>query len=186
MPLPANRCKTGLLLAPALLLALTACQQQGPRVHMRPTPETIEGVRNVTRDGDLYVTGSLTDHGLETMRARGVKTVVDLRLPEQVPTDYPARVRALGMKYVHAPMESNAMTSEVADNALDALEHSATGPVVLQCGSANRSGAIYGAYLCRSKNTTATEAMKLAREAGLRNDELAADLEKYLTTGVRP
>src|SRR5437868_15483102 len=53
---------------------------------------------------DLFIGGQPTEKALRDLRARGVTTVVNLRMPEemaqQVKFDEAALVRELGMKYV--------------------------------------------------------------------------------------
>ena len=56
---------------------------------------------------DMFIGGQPTEKALRELRAKGVTTVVNLRMPEemaQVGFDEAALVKELGMKYVHIPM----------------------------------------------------------------------------------
>ena len=60
---------------------------------------------------DMFIGGQPTERALRELRAKGVTTVVNLRMPEEmarVGFDEAALVKELGMKYVHIPMRGTA------------------------------------------------------------------------------
>ncbi len=148
-------------------------------------PETlaVEGVPQLTHDGDVYVAGAPTRDGLAALKARGVETVIDLRLAEQVKEDEAGAARELGMKYVHIPMQSDGMTGEQVDAFLEAMRSRGDGPVLVHCASANRAGAMYGLWLGKGRGMKPEDAVRLGRQAGLRNEHLAEDLQSCLANG---
>jgi protein tyrosine/serine phosphatase len=56
----------------------------------------------VVRDG-LYRGGQPTVHHLELLRAAGVSTIVDLRLPDGTSRDESAAAARLGMRFINVP-----------------------------------------------------------------------------------
>ena len=69
---------------------------------------------------DMFIGGQPTEKALRDLRAKGVTTVVNLRMPEemaQVGFDEAALAKELGMKYVHIPMRGTADESVRAEGA---------------------------------------------------------------------
>lgn len=171
------------LIAAAGVIALGGCHAGDHMVRPEPVPETeiaLSEVRHLRSDGHFFISGVVTPKGLSALHARGVEAVVDLRLPEQIPEGYAQQVRDLGMTYVAVPMHSDGVTFETAEAALKAVESHADWPLLIQCASGNRSGAIYGVYRAAKDDLEPEEALKLAREAGMRNEQLAADVRRFL------
>src|SRR6478672_1725810 len=60
---------------------------------------------------DMFIGGQPTEKALRELRAKGVTTVVNLRMPEEmarVGFDEAALVKELGIKYVYIPMRGTA------------------------------------------------------------------------------
>src|SRR5436305_1813612 len=60
---------------------------------------------------DMFIAGQPTEKALRELRAKGVTTVVNLRMPEemaQIGFDEAALVKELGMTYVYIPMRGTA------------------------------------------------------------------------------
>ena len=143
-------------------------------------------VRNLTTDGRDFVGGVAEPAGLERLRdAHGVKTVIDLRKPEQKADGYEEMVRSKGLTYVAVPMNSEALTAEDAAAILRALEAHDNEPLFFECGSGNRAGAAYGLYCGLRLNRPVDEALRAAEQAGVRNEMLKRDLARYLEENAR-
>ena len=59
---------------------------------------------------DLFIGGQPTEKALRDLKARGVTTVINLRMPEemkQIGFDEAALLKELGMNYVHIPMRGS-------------------------------------------------------------------------------
>ncbi len=158
------------------LTVLSGCQAAVPR----PEPVPLDGARNLTQAGDIYVSGVTTTTGLEALQSRGVQTVLDLRLPEQVEPDFAEIVRNLGMNYLALPMQSTAMTAGQARAFLEAMRKHDHQPLLIHCKSGNRSGAMFGVYVAAERKLDVDAAITQARQAGLRSDELTEDVRSYL------
>lgn len=161
------------------ILAAGGCASTAPR------SVKVEGASNLKQAGSVYIAGAVTPEAAQTLGRRGVTTVFDFRQPEQVPEGYADTVREMGLRYVGVPMKSTALTAEQADAFLTAVREHPDESLLLQCASGNRSGAMYGVYLMDRHAVEPAAALKAAREAGMRNEQLAADLERYLKSRAR-
>lgn len=159
-----------------VLLMAAGCQSSA----RGPQPVEAEGVQRLSRDGDLFISGAAEPKAIEELKRRGVTAVVDMRLADQIPVGYADAVRAAGVQYVHVPIQSESLTAEQADAFVKAMSEHERESVLLQCGSANRSAAMYGLYKAWSGQCSIEEALGLARQAGMRNESLAEDVRRYV------
>jgi len=138
---------------------------------------------------DLFIAGQPTEKALRELRAKGVTTVVNLRMPEEmarVGFDEAALVKALGMKYVHIPMRGTA-ANPYGPRQLDAFVaalDAADGKVLLHCTIAWRASHLYAAYLIRERQVPVATALAQTRRINLMDDmRMGADqqpLEGFL------
>src|SRR3954469_13560730 len=121
---------------------------------------------------DMFIGGQPTEKALRDLRARGVTTIVNLRMPEemaQVGFDEAALAKELGMKYVHIPMRGTA-ENPYGPKQLDtftAAMAAADGKVLLHCTIAWRASHLWAAYLIRERNTPVATALTQARSMTL-------------------
>src|SRR5204863_2347980 len=81
-----------------------------------PNPVTLDPAdlfqaKFVSVGDDMFIGGQPTEKALRELRAKGVTTIVNLRMPEemaQVGFDEAALVKELGIKYVQIPMNGTA------------------------------------------------------------------------------
>jgi len=160
----------------ALLGLLAGCQATLPS----PEPLALEGGRNVTAADDVYVTGALDASAVDALAERGAKAMIDLRQPDQIPEGYAEIVQAHGLTYTNVPLRSEGMSADDAARIEAALRGVPSRNLVIACGSANRAGAAYALYASKRYRCTVAEALELGRRAGLRNEQLAADVQQQL------
>jgi uncharacterized protein (TIGR01244 family) len=124
---------------------------------------------------DMFIGGQPTERALRELRAKGVTTVVNLRMPQemtQIGFDEAALVKELGMKYVHIPMRGST-ENPYGPKELDAFTAamaSADGKVLLHCTIAWRASHLWGAYLIRERKVPVTAALSQARSINLMDD----------------
>jgi len=124
---------------------------------------------------DMFIGGQPTEKALHDLRARGVTTVVNLRMPEEmerVGFDEAALTKELGMKYVHIPMRGTP-ENPYGPKQLDAFAAamaSADGKVLLHCTVAWRASHLWAAYLIRERQTPVATALAQARMINLMDD----------------
>lgn len=93
---------------------------------------------------ELFIGGQPTEKALRDLKANGVITVVNLRMPQemaQVGFDEAALLKELGITYVHIPLGGTADNpySPAALDRFAATMASAKGKVLLQCTTAWRA-----------------------------------------------
>ena len=129
----------------------------------------------VSVGNDMFVAGQPTEKALRELRAKGVTTLVNLRMPEemaQVGFDEAGLAKELGIKYVHIPMRGTA-ANPYGPKELDtftAAMASADGKVLLHCTIAWRASHLWAAYLIRERKTPVATALSQARLINLMDD----------------
>ncbi len=124
---------------------------------------------------DLFIGGQPTEQALRDLKAKGVTTVINLRMPEemkQVGFDEAALVKELGMRYVHIPMRGSA-ENPYGPKQLDefaAAIAAADGKVLLHCTVAWRASHIWAAYLIRDRKVPVSTALAQTRSINLRDE----------------
>lgn len=125
---------------------------------------------------DLFIGGQPTEKALRDLKARGVTTVINLRMPEemkQIGFDESALLNELGIKYVHIPMRGSA-ENPYGPKQLDqfaAAIAAADGKVLLHCTVAWRASHIWAAYLIRDRGVPVATALAQTRSINLRDDQ---------------
>ena len=122
---------------------------------------------------DLFIAGQPSERALRDMKARGVTTIINLRMPqemERIGFDEEKLIAALGMKYVHIPMRGGtgetAYSPETLRKFAEAIQ-AADGKVLLHCTIAWRASHIWAAYLIQEHGIPDADALAHARAINL-------------------
>src|SRR4051794_13646452 len=145
-----------------------------------PNPVTLDTAglfqaKFVSVGDDMFIAGQPTEKALRDLRAKGVTTIVNLRMPEEmagVGFDEAALVKELGMRYVYIPMRGSPQ-NPYGPKELDtfaAAMASADGKVLLHCTVAWRASHLWAAYLIRDRNVPVATALSQARQINLMDD----------------
>lgn len=145
-----------------------------------PNPVTLETegmfqAKFVSVGDDMFIGGQPTEKAIRELRAKGVTTIVNLRMPEEmarVGFDEAALAKELGITYVYIPMRGTA-ENPYGPKALDTFTEamaSADGKVLLHCTIAWRASHLWAAYLIRERNTPVATALSQARQINLIDD----------------
>jgi uncharacterized protein (TIGR01244 family) len=124
---------------------------------------------------DMFIGGQPTEKAIRDLRAKGVTTVVNLRMPEEmarVGFDEAALMKELGIKYVQIPMtgtSANPYGPKQLDTFTAAMA-SADGKVLLHCTIAWRASHLWAAYLIRERKEPVETALQQARSINLMDD----------------
>jgi uncharacterized protein (TIGR01244 family) len=125
---------------------------------------------------DFYVAGQPTERALREMKALGVTTVINLRMPqemERIGFDEAKLIDELGIKYVHIPMRGGngeqAYSPQTLRKFADAVK-AADGKVLLHCTIAWRASHIWAAYLIQERGVPDADALAHARAINLMDD----------------
>ena len=121
---------------------------------------------------DMFIGGQPTEKALRDLKGKGVTTIVNLRMPEemaQVGFDEAGLAKELGIKYVHIPMRGNA-ENPYGPKQLDtfaAAMAAADGKVLLHCTVAWRASHLWAAYLIRERMVPVETALTQTRMINL-------------------
>ncbi len=124
---------------------------------------------------DLFIGGQPTEKALRDLKAKGVTTVVNLRMPEemaQIGFDEAALLKELGITYVHIPMRGTP-ENPYGPKELDrfaATVAAAQGKMLLHCTVAWRASHLWGAYLIRDRKVPVESALAQTRKINLRDE----------------
>ena len=124
---------------------------------------------------DLFIAGQPTERALRELKAKGVTTVVNLRMPQEMTRigfDEAALLKELGMTYVHIPLggtPQNPYSPAALDQFASTLA-SANGKVLLHCTIAWRASHMWGAYLIRDRQVPVAAALAQVGKINLRPD----------------
>lgn len=116
---------------------------------------------------DHYAGGQPTPAHLAELVREGVRTVINLRAPDE-PAEYDEAAEAarLGLNYVSLPIAGAADLdrARVREFGHDARRE---GGVLIHCGSSNRVGAMIALDATLNRGCSLEAALKRGREAGL-------------------
>lgn len=124
---------------------------------------------------DMFIGGQPTEKALRDLKAKGVTTVVNLRMPQEmtrVSFDEAALLKELGITYVHIPLggtPENPYAPEALDRFASTMA-SAQGKVLLHCTIAWRASHMWGAYLIRERKMPVAAALAQVRTINLREN----------------
>lgn len=133
-----------------------------------------EGIENVSRAGAVTFAAQPTEAALEQYAAEGGTMVIDLRTHtdgDGAAFDEAGKVTALGMDYVPVPMSPGSFSTGDVKLFVVAMRE-ARGPVLVHCGSSNRVGGMWAAYLALEKGWETEAAMEAGRAAGMRSESV--------------
>jgi uncharacterized protein (TIGR01244 family) len=162
-----------LIALPAVAQSIVGKDKTGPV----PNPVNLDTsemfqAKLVSVGDDMFIAGQPTEKALRELKTKGVTTIVNLRMPEEmarVGFDEAALAKELGMKYVHIPMRGTA-DYPYGPKELDtfaAAMAAADGKVLLHCTIAWRASHLWAAYLIRERNIPVADALAQARMINL-------------------
>lgn len=115
----------------------------------------------------LATGGSIDLAGVETLKDKGFRTIIDFRTPEEGTEEERVAVESAGMTYINLPISKGAPTDEQIARLGEILEDADAAPILLHCGSGNRVGAAWAIYRART-GIPLEIAIEEGRTAGMR------------------
>ena len=126
----------------------------------------------------LYAGGQPSASDLARLAAEGVRSVINLRAPQE-PVDYDEALEAarLGLRYVSIPVAGpQDVTGETVARFSQALEDCVcNGGTLVHCASSNRAGALVALHHGLTCGSSRDDAMAMGRAAGLTNLDALVD-----------
>ena len=131
----------------------------GVAVSVTQKSEPVRAIENFGKVNENYYRGSQPRAAeLAWLKARGVKTIIDLRKDSLA--DAPAQARSVGMQYFNIPLKpSTPATAAQTDYFLKLVNDPANWPVYVHCkGGRHRTGALTAIYRITHDGWTAEQA----------------------------
>lgn len=131
---------------------------------------------------DFCTGGQPTDQDLARLKKGGLRSVLNL----QTVVEHPGVVRegvvarALGLKYVHLPVDSSRLNTKLGEDFLNIVSDESNRPLFVHCASANRVGALWILHRVVNDGWHLQEAEKEAEGIGLRSERLLEFARNYL------
>lgn len=139
------------------------------------------GVPNFHKvNDDLYRGGQPSLEGFKSLAKLGIRTVVDLRIPDGAANREKYVVESLGMRYVHIPLHGQETpTQGDVDEAFSVLMDSAQWPVFVHCREGkDRTGMIIACYRISHDGWTNMRALAEAKSYAVR--QIKPAMESYI------
>jgi uncharacterized protein (TIGR01244 family) len=163
----------------AAVAAVVYTQQTRPGSQERP------GIVNFTQvDPVIACAGATETSALDGLKADGFKSIVNLRLASERGANVDenrARAEALGLNYIHIPVDGSNLDPRSIDQFLEAVQRPENTPMYLHCGSASRVGAMMIAKRVLVDGWDVDKAVEEARMIGMRGDALEKFARDYIT-----
>lgn len=150
------------------------------------TAATLEAVplgniRNTHQLGDVWFGGQPSTEDFALLKAAGVKTIINLRHDAENEGMVEATVvSATEMGYIHIPFSGQ---DQLTDDIFEAVRQelkTAERPLLLHCASANRVGATWLPYRVLDEGVPFEEALREAKEIGLRSPGYEERARQYI------
>ena len=121
-------------------------------------------------DENLYRGQQPTDKGLEMLKAKGIKTVVNLRYTKSAIAHEKQVVEKLGMKFVSIPINCFTLVPQrQVDQWVETVTDPANQPVFVHCTHGkDRTGSFTGIYRVETQGWKFSQAYKEMKERGFR------------------
>jgi tyrosine-protein phosphatase SIW14 len=128
----------------------------------------------------LYRGGQPTRDGIQMLARLGVKTIINLREPDEDSRAEEFWVREAGLRYLNFPMEGTGRpTNETVNAVLTRIQTRPDQPVFLHCKRGkDRTGVIVACYRIAYEHWSAEAAVKEARQLGMHWSEFA--MQRYI------
>ncbi len=130
-------------MSPVAILTLVVAVAAAPQLQK----DTIDGIRNYTKvDATIGCAGATDPKAMAALKERGYKAVLNLREASEEGAQIPeskAAAEAAGLTFIHLPFKGSEPDDAVADEFLKVVANGASQPLFINCGSANRVGAMW-------------------------------------------
>ena len=173
----------------AIALILVGCTKSNPPAETVANetasvePATCGSIKQLHTVGDIYLAGQPSKEDFALLKERGVKTIINLRLPQEMNRlgfDEKTVVEELGMTYAYLPWSG---ADQLTDERLDAMRQllrESERPLMLHCASSNRVGAGWLAYRVLDEGVPAEQAVAEAKTIGMRTPAYESITLKYI------
>jgi uncharacterized protein (TIGR01244 family) len=166
----------------ALILLLGVAAWSAQPVALAQEKQSFPNIKNFLRVSDKICTGGQpTMDDLARLKADGVKAIINLRQASEFNAEEEAaKAKELGLRYIHIPVNREALKPEMADEFLKQMSDPANRPVFVHCTTANRVGAFWMIYRVLKDGWTLADAEEEAKKVGMHTQDLRDFALEYI------
>lgn len=165
------------------LVAAEAVAKQTAHAETKVEEAKLGTTPNVHAAGSVWLCGQPTEEDLALAKDKGIRIVVSLRGQDEIPWDEAKVAEQLGLDFKRIAFRSpESLTDEVFKSTREILKSAQEDdkPVMVHCGSANRVGAIWLVHRMLDQGVSQEQAVKEAKEVGLRNEDYLKRALEYV------
>jgi len=139
-----------------------------PYCHARGLPAQ-EGINNFAKVDDHLFRGAQPDtQAIKNLQKLGVKTIIDLRLPDEVRKGEATDAQAHGILYTNLPLRGLGRPAKEQAELVLSMVESLPGPVFIHCRfGCDRTGMIVACYRIKHNNMALKNALQEAAKYGM-------------------
>lgn len=150
-------------------------------VKVQIEPEKLTEIPNAIELEPGLVSGGVPSaRGLGQAAEQGIRTVIDLRNPEEGTAEEADHAQAIGLRYVNIPVSAANFSPAQADKLAEVLKDPLTGPALLHCATGQRAVAVWALHRNLHEGISSAQALEEAKGKGLQKPELEAKLRELL------
>ena len=146
----------------------------------QPVTTRVEGIPNFDRvNANLYRGAQPNSAGIASLRRLGVKTIINLRMTNDIWAPEPALARAAGIGYTNIPLVSIQRPTDAQVAQVLAAIKTAPGPVFIHCHfGADRTGTLIACYRIKHDRWSSETALHEAVQHGMLSAE--TDMKRFI------
>jgi uncharacterized protein (TIGR01244 family) len=130
---------------------------------------------------EAFIGGPPSDDQLAKLKAAGIKTVIDLRLPSEHDAAKDAeRAARFGLEYRSLPVDHSDPSDDAVPAFLKLLSEPASRPALVYCASGNRAAALWMIRRVLVDHMTVAEAEAEAETAGMKSKVMKEFAKRYI------
>jgi len=167
-----------------ILLFTFSCAHQD---HKLPKESNVNIVKNLdgNRWGNIYFSGQPSDISLNNLKAKGFKTVINLRAKKEgryLESHERMVLKKYNLNYYNIPLLMNKdMTDDYISSVTSKImKHKKEGKILVHCSSGNRVAIWLGGHFKKDHGFSNEKSLSLAKELGLTKEVAEKKLLSYL------
>lgn len=134
-------------------------------------------------ENDLYIGPQPSEDDLTEAKRRGIKTVIDFRLPNETATDNENLATRIGLDYVNIPVnKSDLSVDQVAE--LDRIMQEKEKPFLIHCGTGMRAAMLLSLVKAQKNQWSAQRTFDEARSMGC-DIESSPDFSAFVRSNTK-
>jgi uncharacterized protein (TIGR01244 family) len=166
-----------------LIVILLGFPLLGQDRHEAVGQNNVSAVNFVRLNAEVCLSGQPSVEDLERLREQGVRTILNLRRPEEDPEGQGLerkRAQEMGFKYLVIPIDAANITTSQVEEFFRAVRAEENRPLLIHCRTAARVGALWWIHRVLNDGWNCAKAEQEARRIGLSQQALIDFARGYI------